>query len=149
MQIFDSIKDSISNHFDRRKKDREMMEELQKEAERERRIAFQDQFRIDALEVAKARAKQDAEKMSGLKKLRAKSRARNLDRTSQNAPGSFFDKMREYTQKNVARREENLKRTEMMRSEAEKIKLERVQGKPQRVVERRKPFQNNTLKSKW
>lgn len=148
MQIFDSIKDSISSHFERKKVDREMMERLEKDAENERRIIFQQEFKKNALEVARSKAKEDAAKMSGLQRLRAKSRSRNLDRSSANPPGSFFEKFAEYTQKNMARRDENLKRTEMMRSEAEKIKAERARGKTP-IVERRKSFSNNRQKSKW
>ena len=42
------------------------------------------------------------------------------------APGSFFDKLREHTQKNLARRDENLKRTAEIRGVVKEIKEEKM-----------------------
>jgi len=130
LRIFDSIKEGITNHFERRKQDREMMERLQKEADMQRRIVFQQEYRKNALEVATAQAKKDAASKSGLQKLRAMNRVRNLEKSNPEDTGNFFQKLSVYTQKNIARREENLEKTEMMRSEAQKIKNNNLQKKP-------------------
>ena len=77
--------------------------------------------------------------------MRAMNRARNLTQSGSD-PGSVFSKFSSYTQKNLAKREENLKRTEEMREEGKKIREGRTQHQPQV----RKPFSpsgfNNTRK---
>ncbi len=126
MGMFDSIREKIRESFEQKKKDRLRMEELRKEAELERRKIFEQQFKIDAIEVAKSKSKEDAAKLSGLQKLRAGTRLRRLnDSSNAPPPGSFFEKMRDYTSKNIARREENLVRTKNARDDAEKMKAER------------------------
>ncbi len=140
MNFFESIKgklgQGIKNHFDKKKEQQEFMERLNFEAEVQRKQIFEEEFKKNALEVAKAKAKKDAASLSGLQKLRAENRYRNLNK--QQDTGTFFEKMRDYTQKNLARREDNLKRTEMMREKAEQIKQERTGKIPQ--VQQRKPF---------
>jgi len=139
MSVLDSIKSGISNHFEKKKKEREMMEQLQLEASMQQRQIFQEEFKKNALEVARAKAKQDAAKLSGLQKLRATNRARRLTETGQE-PGSMFSKLSEYTQKNLARKEENIKRTEEMRETAKKMQEERL-------VTQQKTREQNLLKS--
>ncbi len=126
MGFFDSIKDSISGSFDKRREEREYMEGLRRDAEAERRLIFEQEFKKGALEVARARAKKEAAQASGLQRLRATSRARNLSQSNP-SPGSFFEKMREYTLKNKANRDRNLENTKVMREEAAKLQQERMQ----------------------
>ena len=127
MNFFTSIKNSISRGLDKRREDNERMDQLRKEADMERRKIFEEEFKKNALEVAKAQAMKEAAKLSGLQKLRANNRLRNLNRTSDNPiPGSFFEKLRDYTLKNKVRMQENLKLTEEMRKNAEIIKEERL-----------------------
>lgn len=125
MTIIDGIKNGFKKHFDKKKEEREMLEKLQLEAEMQRRTMFQQEFKENALEVARAKAKQDAAKLSGLQKLRATNRARRLTQDGQN-PGSSFSKLSEYTQKNLARTEENKKRTQEMRETAKKMREDRL-----------------------
>lgn len=125
MGFFDSLKNSISGHFDKRREDREWFEKLQKESLAEERQVFEREFRKNSKEVARVRAYKDAAKKSGLQKLRAMSRARNLSKDDI-APGSFFSKLSGYTQKNLANREKNLERTKMLRDEAKKMQEERM-----------------------
>jgi len=147
MGFFDTIKQGIRNQFDNRKEERELMERLQKEADMQRRQAFEDQFRIDSKEVAIAQAKKEASEKSGLQKLRAMNRARNLSRNTDSPPGSFFETLGEYIRKNQVRREENLKRTEMLREEAKKMQKQTLEnrrsGKEQRIAI--KPFGNKRI----
>ena len=143
MNFFETVKQGIRNHFEKRQQEKEMMEKLQFEADMQRRQMFQEQFRKDSLEVARAQAMREAAEKSGLQKLRAMNRARNLSNDSNSPPGSFFEKLGEYTRKNVAKREDNLKKTAMMREEAKKLREQRMKDKikdRQEKMARAKPF---------
>ncbi len=141
MGILDTIKSGIQDHFDKKKEEREMMERLQREARASQILLFEEQFKKNALEVAKAKAHQDAAKLSGLQKLRATNRASRLTETGGN-PGSWFSKLSEHTQKNLAQREENLKRTKEMRETAKKM---REDSMAKRIKERQERMGNR----KW
>ena len=134
MGLFENLKSTIQNHFDKNKEEREVMEKIQKEVETERLLVFKETFKKNALEVAKSKALRDAAEKSGLQKLRQINRARNLSK-DQVAPDSVFGKFKDFTQKNIANREENLKKTAMMREAARKMMEER-QGK---LLQRRSP----------
>ncbi|KKK63035.1 hypothetical protein LCGC14_2998350 [marine sediment metagenome] len=123
MGFFDYIKEGIKNHFDKKKEDREMVEKWQKEVDLQKQQIFEDEFKKNALEVARGEAKKDAASKSGLQKLRATNRLRNLENNNM-APGSFFNKLSEYTQKNLAKRQENMKKTDEMRATAKKMREE-------------------------
>lgn len=106
--------------MEKKRQDREMMEQLQKEAKAHQLIVFQEEYRKNSFEVAKARAKKDAASKSGLQKLRAVNRAQRLSEPSN--MNSFFSKFSAYTQNNLAKKEENMKRTELMKSTAKQIR---------------------------
>ncbi len=78
MGLLDSISNGLKGHFDKNKERREMMEGLQKEADLQRLSVFRDEFSKNAKEVAIAEAKKEAAELSGLRKLRATNRVRNL-----------------------------------------------------------------------
>lgn len=125
MGIFDSLKNSLSGHFDKKREEKEWLERLQKEAVQEERKVFEEQFKKNAFEVAKKRAFKDAAEKSGLAKLQAINRSRRLSEGNI-PPGSFFSRLSEFTKKNIANREENLSRTKLMREEAQKIREEKM-----------------------
>ena len=144
MNLLDNIKEGIKNHFDRKKEDREMMEKMEKEINFQKQQIFKEEFKKSALEVARAEAKKEANKKSGLQRLRATNRARNLQRNNI-PPGSIFSKLSEYTQKNLANREANIKKTEEMREAARKMREETMSKRLEQrsnVTEQtqRKPF---------
>lgn len=114
MGLFGTISESIQGHFDRKKEERIRFELLQREAQDHRLITFEEAFKKDSRIVAETLAKRDAAKLSGLQKLRAANRSRNLQ-TNEQTPGTFFEKLANYTQKNIAEREKNLAKTEEMR----------------------------------
>ncbi len=118
--------DTITNHFressERKKQERRQLERLRLEASQVQQVEFEQQYRKDSLEVARAHAKRDAAKLSGLQKLRAINRASRL---TEPQPG-FMSKLSEYTQKNKARQEVNMKRTDEMRAAAKKLQEERL-----------------------
>jgi len=135
MSFLETIKSGIKNHFDKQREDRELIEKVRFEAQTERLKIFEEEMRKNSFEVAKAQAKRDAAKLSGLQKLRATNRLRNLNQ-GEKAPGSFLGKLSEYTQRNIAKREENLKKTAEMRKVAEELRQKRQQEKSSRI-----PFQ--------
>ena len=127
MSFFDTAREKIREHFERNKLDREKMEMLHREAEMQRQQVFEEQFKKDSLEVAKRQAYKDSAEKSGLQKLRAETRIRRLNENSSTPePGTWREKLRDYTSKNIARRQENLKRTEEIRGKAEEMKQERM-----------------------
>jgi len=125
MSIWDTIKSGFKKHFDKKKEEQEMMDRLRLEARMQQQQIFEEEFRKNAFEVSKAKAKKQAANLSGLQKLRAMNRARNLSDTGQN-PGSFLSRLGEYTQKNLAKREENIKRTAELREAAKKMREEKL-----------------------
>lgn len=124
MGFLNSISSAFRDHFDKKKEEREIMERVQKEAEIQRLEVFEENLRKNSLEVAKAKALKDAAEKSGLQRLRQINRAKNLA-SSQAPPGSFFEKLGGYTQKNLARREANLAKTEALRKAAQEMKEDR------------------------
>lgn len=132
MSIFSSISDGIKNHFDKNRERREMMERLQRDADAQRLITFKEEFGRNAKEVAIVQAKKEAAELSGLRKLRATNRVRNLSHQVPQ-PGTFFEKMSVWTKKNKARMHENLARTAELRATAEKERREKLEGK---IIER-------------
>lgn len=128
MGFFDTAREKIREHFDKRSADREKMEELRKEVDLQRQQIFEEQFKKNSLEVAKKQAYKDAAEKSGIQKLRAETRFRRLnEQSSALEPGTWREKMRDYTSKNIARREENIKRTEEIRAKAEQLKQESME----------------------
>lgn len=125
MGIIDTIKSGLQGHFDKNREQKELEERLRFEANVHKMQIFEEEFRKNSLEVARAQAKKEAAEKSGLQKLRAVNRSAILQRGNV-APGSFFEKMRDLTQKNKANREENLKRTEAMRGTAKKMREDRL-----------------------
>ncbi len=144
MGIWESLTSGVKNHFDKKKEEREWMENLQREANAQQKILFESEFRKNALEVAKAKAKKDAANLSGLQKLRAMNRARNLTNSGQNE--NLLSKLSQFTQKNIAKREENLKRTAELREAAEKMKNNPITNKPGMTIPKRKPFGSSNWK---
>jgi len=138
MSVFDNIKNTVQDHLDKKKEQREFEERLRFEAEIEKRRMFEDRFREHAREAARIQAEREAYSKSGLKKLQATNRALRMMGEPDEAGSNVFSRLKEYTQKNIARREQNLARTEKMREAAEQIKKERMAG---RVDRARKPFE--------
>lgn len=130
MGLLDSFKAGIQNHFNKRKEEREMIEKLQLEAKIQEKQTFEEEFKKYAKDVAISKAKKDAARLSGYQKLKAANRLRNLQRTDMATPMGFFEKIQVHTQKNLARREENLKRTTELREIAKKEREKRMLNRP-------------------
>ena len=139
--------DGIKNYFNNKSEEREEFEKLQRQADLQRRQFFIEEFKKNALEVAMATAKREAEDKSGLAKLRATNRTMSLNHVPE--PGSMFEKLAQYTQKNIARREQNLKHTETMRQQALQQQNE---NKENREIQRGQRMNNSNIglgKCKW
>lgn len=102
------------------------MHRLRIQAEQERQLAFEEEFKKNAKTVAIIRAKKDAAKLSGLQKLRAVERARRLENQNPETQPNALRKLSEYTQRNMARRDANLKRTQEVRAAAKEMKDQRL-----------------------
>ena len=135
MSFLDGIKKELTERARKRKADQETLHQLRLQAEAERQRVFAEQFKKDSFEVAISKAKKEAAEKSGLQKLRATNRLRNLQK-QEGQPGNAFEKLREYTQRNLAKREENLKRTAEMRG----IAGVKQEGKGVNSPTYRKPF---------
>ena len=125
MGFLDTIQNSLKGHFDKKKEQKELVDRLRLETKVQEQIIFEKEFKKNALEVAKAQAKKQAAELSGIRKLRAMNRARNLSQP--HASGSFFSKLGEHTQRNLAKRDENIKKTAVLREAAKKMREEKLQ----------------------
>ncbi len=135
--LLGNLKQKFQESQQRKELEKAELARMQREVDFQKKQIFEDQFKKDALEVAKAQAKKEAAELSGLKKMRAQNRLRNLNKTGLDNPANMFSKLAAYTQKNIARREENLKRTQDMRDAGKKM----VGEKGVIVPGIRKPFQ--------
>ena len=138
MGIFSGLMSGFKGHFDKQKEQREAMDKLRLEAEMQRTEIFEQEFKKNALEVACAKAKKDAARLSGLQKLRAQNRARRL--TEPGSEQTMQGKFSAYLQQNLARKEENLSRTEELRKTAKKMREDKL-------VEMQQKRKQNTQRS--
>ncbi len=147
MEFLNNIANGVKGYFDKKAEEREIFDKLQKEAEMQRRQIFIEEFKKNSLEVAKQAAQNDALHKSGLAKLRARNRMIQLEKQGQE-PGTVFSKLAEYTQKNIARRQENLRRTELMKQE---VQLQQTDNREKKLVYNEPPFANKRAfgRSTW
>lgn len=142
MGVFNSVFTGIKGHFNKKSQEQKIMDELQKEADRHRLQVFRERYLEDAKKVAESVATREAAEKSGLQRLRATNRKRNLSSNEGPEPGSFFEKLRNHTQKNLAQREENLKKTSELRMVAESERMRKMN-------ERKTQTQSNIEKGKF
>jgi hypothetical protein len=128
MSFLDAIKESLSDRSQKRREEKALIDRMRLEGEVARKQVLEEELKKNFQEIVKAKAKKDAATMSGLQKLRAENRLRNLN-NPQTKTG-IFSKISEYTQRNIARREENLRKTEE----------NRAKGKENIQSPSRKPF---------
>lgn len=133
MGLLDSLKESFKRSNQRKQREKEIINDARLEVEIEKQRLFQEQFKINSLEVAKSQAYREAAEKSGIQKLRALNRSRRLNENNI-TPGSVFERLSEYTKKNLANREENLERTKAMREAAKEMKESR---ESQRLLQRK------------
>ncbi len=137
--LFGNLKEKFQESQERKKQEKLDIERMQREVDFERKRIFEEEFKKNALEVARGQAKKDAASKSGLQKLRATNRLRRLNEPDATNPGNFLSNFSAYTQRNLAKREENLKRTEAIRKEAKNI-IEEKKGGSLQTNQIRKPF---------
>lgn len=118
----DSVNSKVQGYFDKRKEDREEEEKLRTEQRRLEKLEFEKAFKDSARKAARIKAQRDAASKTGLGRLRALNRADNL----KGDKPPMLSKLSEYMQKNLAKREENLRKSKMLQDEADKMKQERL-----------------------
>lgn len=128
MSFLDAIKETFNNRSAKRKEEKDLIDRITLEAEVERKRVLEEEMRKNMLQLAIGKAKKDAASLSGLQKHRAENRLRNLQNPQ--IKTGIFSKLAEYTQRNIARREENLRKTEERKA----------QGKESVQTPLRKPF---------
>ncbi len=128
MSFFDWISDKLKSGFQGRQEEQRITDSINREAHRERLIVFEEELRKRSFQAAHLKAKQDAMNASGLKKLQAINRVDRLENVDSR---TVMGKFAEYTRRNLARRDANIKRTKLLRDEAAKMVKERQQKKIQ------------------
>lgn len=136
MGFFDNLKEEWAEKARIRKEEEEMIRRLKIEAAVEKKRIFEEEFRKNIFNIAKGKAKKEAAEKSGLQKLRAMNRVRNLEKLEKN-PMGFLGKLSELTQRNIAKREENLKRTAELKKVLEEEKMKKMENT-------NKPFQRQS-----
>lgn len=112
----------IKRYFDERAQSRHADDELRAQAEREERLLYEREYKKAAHKAAMIKAKRDAEEKTGLAKLRAISQANS-------SSGGFAGRLqafKEYREKNIMRREQNLKRTAALRRASLDMRRDKV-----------------------
>ena len=133
MSFFQNLFDGISrkvSEYNEKKREKEQEENLRREQRLIDRIELEKAFKIAAKKAAIIKAQRDANRMTGLAKLRAEGRVETLKKDKE----PFLSRLSEYMHNNIQRREENLKRTGKLRQAAKQDKL----GKE--VQKYRQPF---------
>jgi len=137
-----NLKEKFEKRQERKEEERLDFARMQREVDFEAKKVFQEEFIKNSKEVAISRAKKDAASKSGVQKMRAKNRLRNLQKNNV-SPGSTFARFSQYTQRNLARREENMKASKERMEDAKKFREERLQGGSENPITKppiRRPF---------
>lgn len=127
MSFLDGFKEFFEDRSQKRKEEKELVDRIRLESEVHRKQVLEEELRENMKKLAIGKAKRDAAELSGLKKHQAENRLRNLKNPQ--IPTGIFGKLSEYTQRNIARREENLRRTEERKQQA-KESVSSPQRKP-------------------
>ena len=136
MGFWDNLKKEWAERARIKKEEEEIVRRLQIEAEVEKKKVFEEEFRKNIFKVVTGKAKKEAAEKSGLQKLRAMDRVKNLEKLEKN-PSGFLGKLSEYTQRNIAKREENLKRRDELKKALEEEKIKKMNNTT-------KPFQRQS-----
>jgi len=118
--LVEGIKSKSKEIYDKKAEEKLEEERLRKEMRTVEKIEFEKAFKESALKAARIKAQRDAANKTGLAKLRAMGRAKDLE--NPNRRGNL-SKLSEYMAKNIARREQNLEKTKMLKEEAEKQRM--------------------------
>ena len=136
MGFWNNLKEEWAEKARIRKEEEEIIRRLKIEAEVEKKRIFEEEFRKNIFDIVKGKAKKEAAEKSGLQKLRALNRVRNLEKLEKN-PSGFLGKLSEYTQRNLAKREENLEKSAELKKALEEEKMKKIgninkpfQGRP-------------------
>lgn len=142
--IADNIKGLIQDSQEKKKEEKAIINRMRLEAAEHGRQVFEEEFQKNAKEIAIGQAKKRAAETSGIHKLRATNRLRNME-SDQRSPVGVLAKLSQHTQRNLAKREENIKRTEELRETAKQMREDelakrKTNGEPGMGNSVRKPF---------
>lgn len=141
MKFLEKLKQEWDAKREKRRADQAVIDRYKLEADIEAKKAFQEEYRKHIKTIAIGKAKKDAARKSGIMKQRAQQRVRNLQ-DPRSESKDLFSRLGEYTQRNIARREENLKRTAETRSQIPQRGFPGAQA-----AQRRKPFAPTRMKT--
>ncbi len=125
---FANIRENFAERDRVKKEEQRMMRDLELQARVERQRVFKEEYEKNIRMVLIAKAKKEAAELSGLQKMRAENRVRNLE-NPKSAPDSKLGRLSAYMQRNMAKREENLKKTAEARKNVPTTAPTRQRGK--------------------
>lgn len=111
-----SLLNKIRSVLNKRSEEKNRDIDLENEIKREEEAIYKKEYRRQAIEAAKIKAKLDATRKVGLAKLRAVAKQESLE--SKKPKTGFLGRLSEYTQANLQRREAMIQRTAKLRSAA-------------------------------
>ena len=125
-----SILGTIKKHLDTQREKSKSQDALDSELREQERKEYEKQYRKASEEAILIRAKRDALEKSGLAKLRATQIVANAGKPAPSA----LSKLSTYTRQNMARREANLQKTELMRKAAKQEVMKRNSSKAYKPI---------------
>ena len=125
MGFWDNLKEEWAERARIKKEEDEIVRRLKIEAEVEKKRVFEEEFKKNIFKIVTGKAKKEAAEKSGLQKLRAMNRVRNLEKLEKN-PSGFLGKLSEYTHRNMAKREENLKKRDELKKALDEDKMKKT-----------------------
>ncbi len=132
------MKQGFSSIFEKRRLERERQESLQRQFAEEEKRAFDIAFKQQIKKVAMIKAQRDAAQLSGIAKLRAVNKVENLNNPQPQLPA--LQKLRDLTERNIARREVNLERTKKLKEASDQMKQQKDMERQMKRGLPRKPF---------
>lgn len=121
MGVFSTIAGSIKTSIAKKRQEEEELNQMRRQMSMQMKIQVEQEQKERSFQQDKERAMREANKLTGMPRLRAINRLHALE----NKQFGFLDKLSEYTIINKARREANLKRTEARRKAAMEMRMNR------------------------
>lgn len=136
--VVQNLQERYKESAERKKEEREFLRRLELQAQAEKQRIFKEEYAKNAREVAIVQAKREAAQKTGLQKLRAANRLRNLQ-SNDTQEDSFLGKLSAYTRNNLAKREQNLKKVAEQRELARQMREQEEMKKRNERATRMRP----------
>jgi len=128
MGVFQRLKEKVGESIQRRRDDSDRIRVIQIEAEQQERIEFESQLREELKKAGLIRAKSEAEKKSGISKLRALDKVARMEKGPMTSFSTHLRRFSEFTSKNRENTERRKELTEKRMATAKQMKIERMTG---------------------